>query len=256
MYKDLFSCKGKIAVVTGGAGLIGSQIVKGFLDFGAYVYIADKDEKLGQKLAKDTGAVYAFLDIVKEESIRGALSKVVKKSGKIDILVNCAYPRTKDWGLAFEKFSFDSFKSNLNSHLGGYTASCRLAAEHMKRKKAGSIINLSSIYGITAPDFSIYEGTKMTLPAAYAVIKGGVVNLTRYIATYYAKYNIRANAISPGGIFNNQDERFVKKYSKRTPLGRMGIPEDVVGAAIYLASDASRYVTGSNLVVDGGWTIW
>ena len=124
----------------------------------------------------------------------------------------------------------------------------------MKRQKKGSLINIASTYGINGPDFSIYEGTEMTMPAAYAVIKGGLVNFTKYLASYYAKHGVRVNALSPGGVFDNQPESFVKNYNKKTPLGRMARPEDMVGAIVYLASDASSYVTGHNLVVDGGWS--
>ncbi|MEK7333547.1 MAG: SDR family oxidoreductase, partial [Nitrospirota bacterium] len=120
----------------------------------------------------------------------------------------------------------------------------------------GTIINLASIYGVVAPDFSIYEGTEMTMPVAYSAIKGGIIALTRYIATYYAKYNVRANTVSPGGIFDNQQETFVKRYSDKTPLGRMGSPSEVTGAVVFLASEAASYITGQNLIVDGGWTAW
>ena len=126
----------------------------------------------------------------------------------------------------------------------------------MKQQGGGTIINLASIYGGVAPDFSMYEGTEMTMPAAYSAIKGGIIALTKYIATYYARYQVRANVISPGGIFDNQQQAFVEKYSEKTPLGRMGTPFDVAGAVVFLASDASSYITGQNLIIDGGWTAW
>jgi NAD(P)-dependent dehydrogenase (short-subunit alcohol dehydrogenase family) len=126
----------------------------------------------------------------------------------------------------------------------------------MAKQRGGAIINLASIYGNVAPDFSIYEGTEMTMPVAYSAIKGGIIALTRYIATYYAHYNVRANTVSPGGIFDHQKPSFVERYSKKTPLGRMARPEEIVGAVVYLASDASSYVTGHDLIVDGGWTAW
>lgn len=255
-YKDLFSCEGKIAVVTGGAGLIGREIVKGLSDFGAKVYVADTDQKRASELTKANEIEYVYLDITSEDSITDAIKRVAQESGRIDILVNSAYPRTKDWGLEFEQVPFDSWKVNVNDHLGGYFLCCKLVAEQMKKQGGGVIINLASTYGIVAPNFSIYEGTEMTMPVAYSAIKGGVIALTRYIATYYARYNVRANVISPGGVFDNQPQPFVEKYSEKVPLGRMANPQEVVGAAIYLASNASSYVTGHNLVVDGGWTIW
>ena len=133
---------------------------------------------------------------------------------------------------------------------------CKEAAKIMKDHGGGSIINMASIYGVVAPDFSIYEGTEMTMPVAYASIKAGIIAMTKYIATYFGADNIRANTISPGGIYDNQAPSFVAEYSRKTPIGRMGKPSDIVGAVIYLASDASSYVTGHNLIIDGGWTAW
>jgi NAD(P)-dependent dehydrogenase (short-subunit alcohol dehydrogenase family) len=140
--------------------------------------------------------------------------------------------------------------------MGGYFFASRAAAEIMKRHHNGSIINFASIYGISAPDFGLYKGTSLTMPPAYSAIKGGIIAFTKYLATYYAPYGIRANVVSPGGVENGQPSAFVRRYSQKTPLGRMARPEDLVGAVIYLASDASSYVTGTNLVVDGGWTAW
>lgn len=254
-YKNLFSCKGKVAVVTGGLGLIGKKIVKGLHNAGAKVYIADIKKEGFSKIAKKRGVKYISMDVTLEDSVKKAFKQIRKENNKIDILVNCAYPRTKDWAVKFENVPFDSWKDNVNNHLGGYFLCCRQAAEIMKMQKSGSIINFGSIYGMVAPDFGVYAGTEMTMPAAYAAIKAGVIALTKYIAVYYARFNIRANVISPGGIFNNQDKRFVKQYSGKTPLGRMGYPEDIIGAAIFLASGASEYLTGHNLVIDGGWTI-
>ncbi|OGW48540.1 MAG: hypothetical protein A2Z50_07240 [Nitrospirae bacterium RBG_19FT_COMBO_42_15] len=256
MYKELFSCKGRTAIVTGGAGLIGRGIVKALHEFGAEVYIADIDKNKADELIRDISVKYVYLDIASDDSIQKALAEVIKNSGKIDILVNCAYPRTKDWGMKFENIPFSSWKANLDNHLGGYFLCCQKTAEQMKAKGGGTIINLSSIYGVVAPDFSIYEGTEITMPAAYSAIKGAIISLTRYIATYYGSYNVRANSISPGGIFDNQPKSFVERYTKKTPLKRMGAPDDVIGAVILLASDASSYITGQNILIDGGWTAW
>ena len=254
MYRNLFSCKDKVALVTGGLGLIGREIVRGLNDFGASVCVADINEQPIKGLKNRAAVNFQPLDITSEDSIRQTLEAVIKQFKKIDILVNCAYPRTSDWGARFENVSFDSWKVNVNSHLGGYFLCCQKVAEHMKRQGNGSIINFASIYGIVAPYFSIYEGSTMTMPVAYSAIKGGIIALSKYMATYYAKDNIRVNCISPGGIFDKQTDSFVEKYAAKTPLGRMGTPEDMVGALLYLASDASSYVTGHNLIVDGGWT--
>ena len=256
-YKGLFSCEDKVALVTGGAGLLGSEIAKALHDFGAKVYVGDVDEKKVKEISGDTGIKYVHLDITSEDSIGKAVETVGRDNGRLDIMVNSAYPRTKDWGAKCEGIKFDSWRQNTDTHLGGYFLSSCTAAEMMKTQKTGgSIINLASIYGVVAPDFSIYEGTPMTMPAAYASIKAGVIAMTKYIATYYGQYNVRANCVSPGGIFDNQHEAFVKRYNAKTPLCRMGRPDEIVGAAVFLASDASSYVTGENILVDGGWTAW
>lgn len=126
----------------------------------------------------------------------------------------------------------------------------------MKKQKSGVIINIASIYGVLGPNFSVYEGTEMTMPVEYSMIKGGIINFTRYLSTYLAPYNIRVNAISPGGIFNNQPKSFVEKYKEKVPLGRMGTPSDIVGTVIFMVSDASEYITGQNIMVDGGLSVW
>jgi len=254
-YKNLFDLKSRIAVVVGGAGLIGSEIVKGLGDFGAKVYIADNNKRAAGAV-KAKGAKFIYLDITSEDSIVRALKEIHRQSGGIDILVNSSYPRTSDWGLKLEKVNFDSWKENVNSHLAGYFLCSKIAAELMKKKSGGLILNFASIYGMAAPDFSIYKGTKMTMPAAYSAIKAGIIAFTRYLATYYAKYNIRANVVSPGGVYNRQAASFVKEYKKKTPLNRMANPEDMVGAVVFLCSDASSYITGQNIIVDGGWSAW
>jgi NAD(P)-dependent dehydrogenase (short-subunit alcohol dehydrogenase family) len=126
----------------------------------------------------------------------------------------------------------------------------------MRKQEQGVILNFSSIYGVVGPNFNIYEGTEMTMPAAYSAIKGGIVNFTRYLAAYYGKYNIRVNCISPGGVSDNQNENFIKEYNKLTPLGRMAMPDEIAKAALFLISDESSFITGHNLIVDGGWTCW
>jgi len=254
MYRNLFSCRDKVALVTGGLGLIGREIVQGLNDFGASVCVADINEHQMKGVKNLSTVNFQNLDITSEDSIRQTLAAVIKQFKKIDILVNCSYPRTGDWGARCEDVSFDSWKMNVNSHLGGYFLCCQKVAEQMKLQGGGSIINFASIYGVVAPDFSIYEGSTMTMPVAYSAIKGGVIAFSKYMASYYAKDNIRINCVSPGGVFDKQPASFVEKYIAKTSLGRMGTPKDMVGAVLYLASDASLYVTGHNLIVDGGWT--
>ena len=257
IFPDKFLLKGKTAVVTGGAGLIGKSVSLGLAQAGAKVYIADIDKNTGTKLEKQNKNLnWIEIDITDVNSVKSCIEKIVKKEKKIDILVNCAYPRTSDWSTKFENIKYESWKKNVDIHLNSYFICCQQVAKQMKKQKSGSIINLGSIYGVVGPDFSIYDGTNLTMPAAYSAIKGGIITFTKYLATYYAKYGIRANVICPGGIFDNQSKSFVKKYEEKTPMKRMGMPEEIVGPVIFLASDAASYITGHILIVDGGWTAW
>lgn len=256
-----FSLKNKVAVVTGGAGLIGKNIVIGLSQAEAMVIIGEIDEKEGKKLERlckkeRLKATYHYLDIIEQESVNELINYCVDNYKGIDIWVNCAYPRTEDWSEKFENIKLESWRKNVDMHLNGYFLCCQKVAEHMKTRKKGCIINFGSVYGVVGPRFSIYKNTNMTSPAAYSAIKGGIVNFTKYLATYYAPYNIRVNAICPGGVFDNQNPKFVKEYSKNTPLGRMAKPEEIAGPVLFLASDAASYITGEVLIVDGGWTAW
>lgn len=259
IWPDKFSMQGKIIVVTGGAGLIGSQVSAAFSQSGAYVFIAENSEEKAKELeGKISEAGYKaeaiLMDITSEKSVESTISKIVSEKGKIDVWVNCAYPRTSDWGNKFEDIKFDSWRKNVDIHLNSYFLCCQKVFEVMKKQNYGSIINFSSIYGVVGPTFSIYEGTEMTMPAAYSAIKAGIINFTRYLASYAGKHNIRVNAVCPGGVFDNQNPDFVKKYSSNTPLGRMAMPEEIAGSVMFLASDAASFITGQALMVDGGWT--
>lgn len=243
----MFSIENKVIVVTGGNGLLGKKMVSSFKDQGARVIAADIYFEVSEE--NDLK-----LDITDESSIKNGIDFVIKKYGRLDGWVNNAYPRTADWGEKFENIPFESWQKNVNMHLNGYFLCCQMALEQMKKQEFGSLINMSSIYGLVGPDFTVYEGTSMTMPAAYSAIKGGLNNLTRYLAAYYGPHQIRVNSISPGGIFDNQPESFVQNYNKKVPLRRMGTPKDIVAAVHYLLSDEASYITGHNLVVDGGWT--
>ena len=260
LWSEKFNLDEKIVVVTGGAGLLGSKVVKGLSEAGATVIVAEVDDKKGKALEKscrneNLNVFFRKLDITNEISINSFLQNCINEFRIIDAWVNTAYPKSEDWGQD-NISTYDSFVENATKHLGGYYLTTIKAAELMKEQGFGSIINFGSIYGVTAPDFSIYKGTDMKMPIPYAIIKGGINMLTKYIAAYYGKYNIRANVISPGGIFNNQPEQFVKNYENKVPLRRMGKPDDIVGPVIFLVSDASAYITGQIIMVDGGWTIW
>ena len=244
----MFSIKDKVIVVTGGNGLLGKKIVSTLREQGAVAIAADI---FFQEKTNDDFVI----DITDEDSVKNAIKEIVNKYKQIDGWVNNAYPRTADWGNKFEDISLVSWRKNVDMHLNGYFLCCQIVLEQMKIQGFGSLINISSIYGLVGPDFTVYEGTEMTMPAAYAAIKGGLNNLTRYLASYYGSYNIRINTVSPGGIYDSQPNEFVENYNKKVPLKRMGRPKDVVSAICFLLTDDSSYITGHNLVVDGGWSI-
>jgi len=244
----MFSIKNKVIVVTGGNGLLGKQIISSLRENGAIAIAADIT--FTQKGEDDI-----IIDITEENSVNNGVTEIVKRFNKIDGFVNNAYPRTKDWGNKLEEISIESWRNNVDMHLNGYFLCCKVVLEQMKKQGFGSLINMSSIYGLVGPDFTLYEGTEMTMPAAYSAIKGGINNLTRYLASYYGAYQIRVNTVSPGGIFDNQPESFVNNYNKKVPMKRMGNPSDIVSAVYYLLTDEASYITGHNLVVDGGWSI-
>ena len=259
LWPNKFSLEDNIAVITGGAGLIGEQLCIACGQAGATVIIAENNIELGKRLEEKLNkesikAECVHMDITSAESLDNSIEYILEKYKKIDIWINNAYPRTSDWGNKFEDIKFDSWRKNVDMHLNGYFICIQKIVEVMKNQMSGSIINFASIYGVVGPTFSIYEGTNMTMPAAYSAIKGGIINFTKYMAAYVGKYNIRVNAICPGGIFDGQDKAFVQKYNEHTPLNRMGLPEEIAGPVVFLASDAASFITGHILMVDGGWT--
>jgi len=257
-YKKKFVLKGKTAVVTGGAGLIGGEVVTALAQAGSHVILADIDKKKGTFLTDELkgnnlNVDFHYFDITDIENLQKNITYIVNQFGYINIWVNTAYPRTPDWGNKVEDVSADSWRRNVDMHLNAYAMTSKYVAEGMKAR-GGTIINFGSVYGVLGGDFSIYEGTEMTLPMAYAAIKGGIVNLGRYMASYFGKYNVRINTICPGGVFNEQNPVFVDNYSKKTPLKRMAQPEEVASVVLFLASDAASYITGATIMVDGGWS--
>jgi NAD(P)-dependent dehydrogenase (short-subunit alcohol dehydrogenase family) len=240
--------EGRLFVITGGSGLLGSLFVKTVRNAGGRCINADII------CEKNLSADEYHLDITDESSVIALIDAITDEGSSIYGWVNNAYPRTKDWGAKFEDIPYASWQRNVDMHLNGYFLCCQKVLEHMKINEEGSLVNIGSIYGVLGPDFSVYEGTPMTMPAGYAAIKGGITNLGRYLASYYGPYNIRVNTLSPGGIFDSQPESFVKAYEARVPLRRMGTPEDIAPVLLFLLSDASSYISGQNLMVDGGWS--
>lgn len=259
----MFSLNEKTIIITGGTGFIGNHFSEACIKCGADVIVADTQKEKGQKLVRDlknknedSKIFFKKCDITSINEIEDLIDFTLNKSEKIDVLVNSAYPRNGNYGNKFEDVSFEDFCENVDMHLGGYFLMSKEVSKVMMQQRKGNLINIASIYGMVAPNFSIYEGTDITMPVEYAAIKGAIISLTRYLATYLSKYNIRSNSISPGGVINRQPEEFIKNYCEKTPLGRMAKPKDILGALIFLASDASSYLTGQNLVIDGGWTVW
>ena len=241
--------KDKIIVVTGGSGQLGTAMVNDLRIKGATAI----NFEINQSDDLIQGVVQC--DVTSEVSVKRALDLILEKYGRIDGWVNNAYPRTADWGSKFEEISVESWQKNVDFQLNSVFICAQKVLEIMKNQKIGSMVNIASIYGILGPDFSVYKGTEMTMPAAYSAIKGGVVNFTRYLASYYAAYGVRVNCVSPGGIFNNQNDVFVKQYENKVPMGRLGKPKEVAGPVSFLLSDESSYITGHNLMVDGGWAV-
>ncbi|WP_074405882.1 MULTISPECIES: SDR family oxidoreductase [Aquimarina] len=240
--------KNKVIIVTGGSGLIGKPILKHLKDNGAIVINAD----INAETNIETGD-YAC-DVTSEASILELVDSVVKKHGRIDGLVNNAYPRTKDWGNKFEDVPIDSWRQNVDTQMNSVFFICQQVLKVMEKQKSGSVVNISSIYGVVGNDFTIYEGYGGTSPAAYSAIKGGIINFTRYLASYYGKHNVRVNCVSPGGIKDQQHPSFIERYEYKSPLKRLGQPHEIAPAITFLLSEEASFITGHNLMVDGGWT--
>jgi NAD(P)-dependent dehydrogenase (short-subunit alcohol dehydrogenase family) len=237
----------KIIIVTGGCGLIGKEIINHLTDHNAIAINADIS------LQTDLNLNQIHLDICNEESILEMIRTVVDRYGKIDGLVNNAYPRTKDWGQNFESISYESWSKNVDFQLNSLFYVTKHCMEFIKESQ-GSVVNMASIYGVVGNDFTIYEGTSIGTAPQYAAIKGGVINFTRYMASYFGQYNVNINCVSPGGIFDHQDPIFVQNYEKKCPMKRMGTPKDIAPVVTFLLSNEAKYVSGQNIIVDGGWT--
>jgi 2-deoxy-D-gluconate 3-dehydrogenase len=292
---DLFDLTGRVAVVTGGAGLLGGEFCRTLLDAGANTIIADIDEDaaqdtaaaLNEMISNKAGVTKEFsqramavgVDISSKESVQQVVVKVLSEFQRLDILVNNAaldpkFDQSQEMKLEegeqgdrnthplttkFEDFPIDLWNQALDVNLTGMFLCCQSIGKQMIRQGSGVIINIASIYGLVGPDQRLYriEGEQPKYkPAYYSVTKAGVLGFTSYLATYYAGKGIRVNALTPGGVFNEHDEAFLDAYTARTVMGRMAEKSEMNGALLFLASDASSYMTGGNLVVDGGWTAW
>ncbi len=270
-FKELFNLKGKTAVVTGAVGILGKRFCAGLAEFGADVAVVDLDEAactaFAVELKKKYGvrAIGVSCDVADPASVKTMVEKVTKELGDIHILHNNAATKSQDLSAFFEsveKYSLAEWKKIMNVNLDGMFVVAQAVGERMVAQgKGGSIIQTASIYGLMAPDHRIYEGShylnrQINTPAVYTASKAGVIGLTKHLATYWADKKIRVNALVPGGVESGQNDIFKARYSARIPLGRMAQGHEMVGAVVYLASDASSYVTGHVLAVDGGLSAW
>ena len=267
-----FDMTGKTAIITGAAGLLGKQFCLALAQAGANVVMADLEKKpvLENEVEfREMGlnALAVEVDVSDPDSTKAMVERALTVFGSVDVLVNSAAldPKFDSAGVsaqganAFESFSLDAWRQALDVNLTGMFLSSQAAVVPMLKQGQGVIVNICSMYGLVGPDQRLYErpdGTRQFKPVYYSTTKAGVLGFTRYLATYYAGKNIRVNALTPGGVFNDHDAVFTTQYSARTVLGRMANLDEMNGAMLFLCSDASSYMTGSNLVVDGGWTAW
>ena len=261
-YLKKFRLDGKTAYIMGGLGLIGKEVSTSYCQAGAKTIVLDVNDSACQAFEfelKDKGyeVTCRYFDCSAVAQLDKNFSHLLDEFGCPDVFINCSYPRTKDWGnSSFKDITLKSFRKNVDIHMNSYVWFARLVAEAMtKEGNGGSIIQLGSVYGIVGQDLNIYDDTDMHESMTYAAIKGGITNLTRLMASYYGQFNIRVNTLCPSGVAADMlNPIFVKQFSHKAPLKRLGRAEEIASTALFLASDAASYITGATIMVDGGWT--
>lgn len=242
--------KDKNIIITGGTGLIGKSILKQIIDWNGIAINLDINPSEIERV------IDLNCNISIQQEFDDILKGIISRYKRIDGLINCAYPKSNDWGMhSFEELPITSWKENVDLQLNSYFYTCQQVLKHMKNNRNGSIVNLASIYGSLGNDFTLYKGLDINPPAAYSAIKGGIINFTRYLASYYGKFNITVNCVSPGGIYDDQNPVFVKRYEKHVPARRMGKPDDIAPIVAFLLTKNAKYINGQNILVDGGWSI-
>jgi len=255
------SLNGQVVVITGGAGLLGQVFLTAVAEAGGVAVCADIDAARARKTADGATAATGgtcdaiSLDITSPPSVAAMLAELHGRWGRIHALVNNAYPRNANYGRVFEDVQIEDFNANVSMHLGGYFLTAQRAALYFREHGGGAIVNMASIYGVMAPRFEVYAGTAMTMPVEYAVIKSGIIHLTRYMASYFKGDGIRVNCLSPGGILDSQPQAFLDCYNAHCAGKGMLAPQDMAGALLFLLGDEGRYVNGQNLVVDDGFSL-
>jgi NAD(P)-dependent dehydrogenase (short-subunit alcohol dehydrogenase family) len=270
-YKQIFDLTHRTAIVTGGLGILGRQFCRGLAEFNASVVVVDLDEtaatEFAAELSSETGVDVLGLrcDVSDEVEVEAMVKGVVARSGSIDILLNNAASKSSDLTAFFapvESYSLEEWRTIMRVNLdGAFLVAKHVGTQMATQSRGGSIVQTTSIYGMVGSDRRIYEGSsymgrEINNPASYSTSKAGLLGLTKYLATYWADKGVRVNALVPGGVESGQNDIFKQKYSSRVPMGRMARAGELVGAVIFLASDASSYITGQSIVVDGGLTAW
>jgi NAD(P)-dependent dehydrogenase (short-subunit alcohol dehydrogenase family) len=264
--RDLFDLTGRVALITGSAGILGPEFAAALGAYGARVAMTDRDEeachRAAQAVREETGAevLPLKLDVADEAAVARVVAEVHQAFGEIGILINAAASKSPGYFRPLVDYDRSDWEHVLAANLTGMFLVTKHVVPHLIAKKRGTIINIASMYGVVGPDPSLYVGSwyldqEINTPPIYAATKAGVLGFTRHLATTLAVHGIRANAVSPGGVESGQNETFLSRYAERSPIGRMARREELRGPIVFLASDASSYMTGHNLVVDGGWTI-
>lgn len=251
----------KVIVITGGAGLLGTRFCQAVAAANGIAIVADRDLAAAERVAAGIAAQYpgrafaAGLDITSKQSVQALLASLMAAHGRIDAVVNNAYPRNAHYGRRLEQVEYADFCDNLGMHLGGYFLVSQQFGLFFRDHGGGNIVNMASIYGSMAPRFDVYEGTAMTMPVEYAAIKAGVIHLSHYLAQYFKQDGVRVNVLSPGGILDRQPASFVERYNAHAGTTGMLDPSDLGGALVFLLSDGARHMTGQNLIIDDGFSL-
>ncbi|MFH1400610.1 MAG: SDR family oxidoreductase [Nanoarchaeota archaeon] len=259
---DVFDVSGRVVIITGAAGVLGSHFSRVLSARGANVVVADLSQgacdAIVEELTKEHGTdpLAIAMDLADERSVESMVKNVMAKYRRIDVLINNAATKSKHFFAPLEEFPLDEWRAVMDVNVTGMFLTAKHILPHMVKAKKGNIVNIASIYGVVAPQKELYGGLGISSPAVYSVSKGGVVMLTKYLAAMYADKGIRVNTMTPGGVSDHQlgGNEFQKRYAARVPMGRMATKEDLSGPLLFLASDASSYITGQNIIVDGGWT--